>query len=166
MDLYKIISTWAGAFIAAFEQHLFVSAIATLAAVIVYGYLHRKSQVTPLSVFLLIVGWLIIVPITGTILDSIGWIFTVAATLMELLVEVYNLYVSQPFWVIGYLLASIVLYLAWPRLQHSYRPVFRVGGPILLFLALTFLTVPVLNQFTGDNPPDKMTEVEKKDIQH
>lgn len=158
--IYNIISTWAGAIVTAFEQHLFISAIFTLVAIGAFTYLEKKNKDTLKNLFIVLLGWLIIVPILGTFLDITSWVISFIGKIIDLLVATYKHFESQPIWVLGYLLVSLILYVIWPKLRINNERVFRIGGPILLFLILTFITVPIINMFAEKTVPNNAIELD------
>src|SRR5205085_10173597 len=85
-----------------FKKYPLPAAVVTLAAVLVFMALQRErnpnkdNQTSVIHAFLVLLGWAIIVPIIGTILNIVVWI---AKALLSALTFLYTSYQRHPLFV-------------------------------------------------------------------
>ena len=148
--IINLVSGWTELITNVFSEHTLSGAILTGIAVAVFLYLEKTNRFqdkteTLKHGFLVLLGWLILVPI-------FGWIFSIVGSLADVLVFFYEKFEDQPVIVLVLLLLSVSVYFLWPivRKHKAPSPTARAIAAGLFFLVSTALVVPIFSAFTDD----------------
>src|SRR2546421_415868 len=121
---------WAALISEMFKKYPLPAAVVTLAAVLVFVQLQKErnpnkdNKTSVINAFLVLLGWAIIVPIIGTILDVVVWI---AKALLSALSFLYGAYQKHPLFVLGAVVTAVIAYLIWEWRVKPRQPFWRAA---------------------------------------
>jgi hypothetical protein len=140
----EFISAWKDLITKVFSDSPLAGAIVSVLAICAFFALERqyRPNKAPTNIAIVVIGWAILVPVTGFVMKVLGLIWDfLAATfpiLRDLLASFYGIYTRHPLLVLAIVVCSVIGFFVWQRFwprripNRLYRGVLLVVGAVVV----------------------------------
>ncbi len=145
-SIYHFIMAWKDLITKVFGEYPLAGALVTLIAVGLFYQLEKnwRPRKRPSNLLLTLIGWAIVVPILGFVLNIAGeaWeiIKGLVPALAKLSASLYAIYTHHPYVVLAVVAVAILTYFAWKRWRPRLLP-YRAARVIALVIAAILVTL-------------------------
>ena len=159
-SVISAVSAWKDLIIKVFGQYPLAGALVTLLAIGAFFLLEQKERPgkAPTNILIVLLGWSILVPLTGLVLTVLGEIWDLvkagAPIVAKVLGSFYAIYDKHPYLVLSLCALAMAAYFVWgkwwPKIQPS-APL-RVLTLVATTIVVAHIASPIANALSPDSP--------------